>query len=206
MRISTNDALSALVWVTSCVLRSRPLPGSSSGSSSTGSSTKHSSSSSVFGCGGVQAASRECGALGMAIDLRQNCSDLRRLPGNYFGNAAWCLHINGSGDQHASQVGSDASGMASAGRAGETSGYTAALQAAAGIVRGALTDFRSTKGVGNALLQLIAAQQASPKSVLVSAGMQSHRGTLCVHHDAVSHSSYTIMIILCSVIPSCSAC
>lgn len=45
-----------------------------------------------------------------------------------------------------------------------------ALQAAAAAVRGGLTSFRQTPQAGGKLLQLVAAQQAAPKSVLVRGG------------------------------------
>jgi hypothetical protein len=47
-------------------------------------------------------------------------------------------------------------------------GFVPALQAAAVAVRGALTSFRETPEAGEKVLQLIAALQAAPTSVLVS--------------------------------------
>ena len=71
----------------------RPLPGSPD--SGLGSSIKPSLLS-RFGCtggsgsGSSGAAGHPAGVLGLAVDLRQNCRDLReQLPADYLGNAAW---------------------------------------------------------------------------------------------------------------------
>lgn len=203
--VSTNDAISALVWLTFCNLRGRPLPGSGGSRSS---SKKPRKSFGMFSCG-VHNMSKEAdttadaaggAALGLAIDLRQNCADLKHLPGNYFGNAAWCLHIVSSdaADQAAAESSSSIrklesrNGKVTAAAAGSgVNGvgvmtglsYGPALQIAASTVRRGLTRFRQSKGAGNALLQLVEAQQAAPTSVLVSrvnvAAMQTHSGLTC---------------------------
>ncbi|KAF8069449.1 hypothetical protein HT031_001565 [Scenedesmus sp. PABB004] len=75
--VSTNDALSALVWLACCELRGRPLPGSGGG-----------------------------GVLGVAIDLRLNAPDLA-LPPDLFGNAAWGLHVSAGGAAAAARGGAE---------------------------------------------------------------------------------------------------
>jgi hypothetical protein len=76
-----------------------------------------------------------------------------------------CLHIASPGPSRQSWDGSSSNNINSPEHS--VCSYAPALQAAAGAVRGGLTRFRQTPQAGGKLLQLVAAQQAAPKSVLV---------------------------------------
>lgn len=169
------------MWLTFADLRGRPLPGST-----TSSTSKVDSNGDLPGS-----------YLGLAIDLRQNCKDLQKqLPAKYFGNAAWCLHINSNSSCCCSSkpsTGSTAKNSnistnniylqssckgfgTAAGEVGEQSAacsYTRPLQIAAGAVRGGLMNFRGVPDAGSDLLQLVTEQQAASKRVLVSARLHA---------------------------------
>jgi hypothetical protein len=78
-----------------------------------------------------------------------------------------CLHIASPGPSRQSWDGSSSNNTTADPEHGVCR-YAPALQAAAGAVRGGLSSFRQTPQAGGKLLQLVAAQQAAPKSVLVS--------------------------------------
>lgn len=98
--VSSNDAVTALVWVLMCGLRGRPQPGAAhpaaaAGAAADGAGGASGSERSDVHGGNQPAVPPTGGCLAMAVDLRRNfLSDT--LPYSYFGMASWCLHVTGT--------------------------------------------------------------------------------------------------------------
>ncbi|KAG2498459.1 hypothetical protein HYH03_003713 [Edaphochlamys debaryana] len=151
--VSTNDAVTSLVWTLMADLRGRPLPG-----------TKPASSPTANG----QPPAEAGGYMGLAIDLRRNGGG-GGVPPGYFGNGVWCIHVPRPGPTAGPTAAptAGAGGAACAcGAAGVREGceVVAALRAGAAAVRGCLTELRAVPDGAEQVLRTAAAQLRAPLS------------------------------------------
>lgn len=123
--MSTNDAVSALFWMLMCDVRGRPMPGSAPAGS--------------------------MNSFGLTLDLRHNGLPDPRLSepvsgvaGELFGNAAWCIHVEGTDS-------TEAAPLPQADRAKDP---TAVLRHAAHCIRSYINAFRQCPERLDILLQV----------------------------------------------------
>ncbi len=135
--VSSNDAVTALVWVLMCGLRGRPLPGAAHPTAAAdGVAGRSSSTTGISEHRRVnvkvvtqQAAPPTGGCLAMAVDLRRNFLS-GTLPYSYFGMASWCLHVTGA-DPLGAAPASGTDGAAAAARGPQHQGQQQELYSAA---------------------------------------------------------------------------
>ena len=105
--LTTNDVIAGLLWLVSCHVRGRPLPGQALLAKS--SVKKSSETNSKVTLGAVRLTSKSTsvkrvysdgggagGSFGLAADMRKNLPGAS-LPANFMGNASCLLHIRWAG-------------------------------------------------------------------------------------------------------------
>ncbi|KAF8062026.1 hypothetical protein HT031_004286 [Scenedesmus sp. PABB004] len=175
--VSTNDALTALVWVLCCALRGRPLPGQPR----------------------PPGRLRES-CVGIALDLRTAAAPTPAsvpgggeggeggLPLSWFGSAAWSVHVRAcAADGAASELPGgclaapwrpDTPPEAWAALCGDGEALARSLAAGAARVRGALSAVRREPGLAGALLRQVEDSIAAPPSAqLAMAASLVHRSS-----------------------------